>query len=215
MCDCFGDLENYNTYKLKFDSCYDKALVNTLIEMASQKKKEEYMILINPEKRKVVNDNIEYLISIECHSVKEVIQNEVLSGNAQNPFPINFSSRDLKKLKRNPHKWNGQIIAFDAEVIEIKKGYHDKPYYKAKIDNEELWIASMISSGYEIKGNMVRILGYVTEIEDNDFVNEYHDLGFHILTFGVINLKTKQVAMFPGSEMQIKEWKNGKVPIGQ
>jgi hypothetical protein len=32
-----------------------------------------------------------------------------------------------------------------------------------------IWIASLVKSGYEVEGNIVRILGYVAKVENDDF----------------------------------------------
>ena len=73
----------------------------------------------------------------------------------------------------------------------------------------------MVKSGYEIKDNIIRVLGYVSEVGKDKFAKKYNKTKFHILAFCVIDMKTKQIAMLPGSELQIKEWMNGKVPKGE
>jgi len=40
----------------------------------------------------------------------------------------------------------------------------------------------------------------------------YNNTSYHILAFCVIDMKSKQIAMLLGSELQIKEWINGKMP---
>lgn len=212
MCICLGKLDSYETYKARFNDCYDKAIS----EVISEKNQNEIMILINPDKKQEVNKKIETLIKTDCESVNQMIQKDVLEDESKNPFPTNFESKNLKKLKKNIDQWHGEIIAFDALVLDVKKGYQDKPYYKVRLlGGEEIWIASLVKSGFEKKDNILRILGYVSKIEDFDIAEDYHKDKFHILAFGVIDMNSKGLSMLPGSEMQIKEWKNGKVPIGQ
>ena len=69
-----------------------------------------------------------------------------------------------------------------------------------------------MKSGYEVESNIIRILGYVAEVEDDEFAEKHNRSGYHILALFIIDMKTKQMAMVPGSELQIKEWMNGKMP---
>lgn len=41
---------------------------------------------------------------------------------------------------------------------------------------------------------------------------KYNKSNFHILAFCVIDMETKQMAMLPCIELQIKVWRNGKIP---
>jgi hypothetical protein len=212
MCDCFGELDSYETYKTRFDDCYN----NAISEVISEKKQNEIMLFINPDKKQEVNKKIEILIKTDCESVNQMIQKDILEEDSNNPFPTNFDSKDLKKLKKNIDSWHGEIIAFDALVLDVKKGYQDKTYYKVRLlGGKEIWIASLVNSGFEKKNNILRILGYVSKIEDFDIAEDFHSDKFHILAFGVIDMNSKGLSMLPGSEVQIKEWKNGKVPVGQ
>jgi len=47
----------------------------------------------------------------------------------------------------------------------------------------------MVNSQYDKVGNYIRFLGYYSLIGENEI--EYNKLGFHILAFGEIDLKTK------------------------
>ena len=49
---------------------------------------------------------------------------------SQNACPVNFGGKLLESAKRDIKNWNGKIIACDVEVIQVEKGYVDKPYYK-------------------------------------------------------------------------------------
>ena len=211
ICNCLGELDSYETYKARFNDCYDSAIS----EVISENVPNEIMIIINQDKKKEIDKKIETLIRTKCESVRRMIQKDILKDESKNPFPTNFESKDLKLLKKHIKQWHGTIIAFDALVLDVKKGYQEKPYYKVRLHGgEEIWIASLINSGFEKKDNILRILGYVSKIEDFDIAEDYHKDKFHILAFGVIDMNSKGLSMFPGSEMQIKEWKNGKVPIG-
>ncbi|TKC10802.1 hypothetical protein FA048_11570 [Pedobacter polaris] len=135
---------------------------------------------------------------------------------AQNACPLNFGSKQLEKAKHDIKNWNGKIIACDVEVIQVEKGYQSKPYYKVKLeDGGQFWVGSLVTSGYEKTSAKLRLLGYFSLVDKDDIGNKFNKDGFHILSFVVIDLATKQMAMFPGSDKQVKEWMNGTVPVGQ
>jgi hypothetical protein len=135
---------------------------------------------------------------------------------AQNACPVNFGDKHLETSKKDIKNWNGKIIACDVEVIQVEKGYLDKPYYKVKLeDGGQFWVGSLVTSGYEKTGAKLRLLGYFSLVEKDDIGNKFNKDGFHILAFVVIDLATKQMAMLPGSDKQVKEWMNGTVPVGQ
>jgi hypothetical protein len=55
-------------------------------------------------------------------------------------------------------------------------------------------------------------LGYVSKVEDDEIAKKYNQTAYHVLVFCVIELDSKQIAMLPGSELQVKEWISGRVP---
>jgi hypothetical protein len=135
---------------------------------------------------------------------------------AQNACPLNFGDKQLEKGKLDIKKWNGEIVACDVEVLQVEKGYMDKPYYKVKLeDGGQFWVGGLVTSGYEKIGAKLRLLGYFSLVEKDDIGKKFNKDGFHILAFVVIDLATKQMAMLPGSDKQVKEWMNGTVPVGQ
>ncbi|MGG7037100.1 MAG: hypothetical protein ACI7YS_18195 [Flavobacterium sp.] len=101
---------------------------------------------------------------------------------AQNACPLNFDDKQLETAKRNIKKWNGEIVACDVEVMQVEKGYIDKPYYKVKLENgEQFWVGGLVTSGYEKTGAKLRLLGYFSKVEKDDIANKYNNDGFHIL----------------------------------
>ncbi len=140
----------------------------------------------------------------------------IAENKAQNACPVNFGNKQLETAKLDTKKWNGEIVACDIEVIQVEKGYLDKPYYKVRFeDGGQCWVGGLVTSGFEKVGSKLRILGYFSLLEKDDIGNKFNIDGFHILAFVVINLATKQMAMLPGSDKQVKEWMNGTVPVAQ
>lgn len=133
--------------------------------------------------------------------------------NSQNACPVNFDGKILKVAKNDIPSWNGKIIACNGEIIEIKNGYQNKPYFKVKLENEgQIWVGSLIISGYEKEGAKLRILGYFTGTENDSLALRFNKDGYHILAFTLIDLTTKKMATAPGAELQVKEWIGGAVP---
>ena len=135
---------------------------------------------------------------------------EMVDNKNTTPCPTNFIGKHVKKIEN----LDGEIIAFNAMVTQVYKAYNDKPYYEVKLEGgNTIWIASLVNSGYEKEGSILRLLGYVSKVKsDDEFALKYNSEKYHILAFCIIDLDSKQMAMLPGSELQIKEWMGGRVP---
>ena len=212
ICECIkDDLKSYSEIKPEFNRCYDKEF-NFIFDLVDS---EEHKILVKGGRLNKVKNGIIPYINDNCKKVRTLIQAELdnsvepVAESVKNPCPTNFKGKDLKKIKKR----NGEIIAFNGLVTQVYTAHNDKPYYEVKLEGgNTIWIASLVKSGYEVKDNIIRILGYVGEVGNDEFSKKYNKTDFHILAFCVIDMKTKQMAMLPGSELQIKEWMNGKIP---
>jgi hypothetical protein len=133
---------------------------------------------------------------------------------AQNACPVNFIGGTIPTAKADINNWNGKIIACEAKVVQIEKGYRNKLYYKIKFeDGGELWVGSLTESSYEKLGATLRLLGYLSKItKDDRTALKLNKNGFHLLAFAVIDMTSKQMSMLPGTDIQVKEWINGSVP---
>jgi hypothetical protein len=215
ICDCINDdINSYSEIKPEFNRCYDKEFnqIFNLVNSAEQK------ILVQQGALDKIKDGIIPTLNTNCEKVRTLIQSEVensvepAANSASDPCPINFTGNDLKKIRKR----DGEIIAFNGLVTQVYKAHNDKPYYEVKLeDGNTIWIASLVNSGYEVKGNIIRILGYVAKVENDEIAKKHNKTDYHILAFCVIDMKTKQMAMMPGSELQIKEWMNGKIPSAE
>jgi len=98
----------------------------------------------------------------------------------------------------------------------VHSAHNDKPYYEVKLEGgNTIWIASLVNSGYEKKGKIIRLLGYVSKVQNDEVAKKYNKTDYHILVFCIIDLDSKQMAMMPGSDIQVKEWMNGIIPKGE
>src|SRR5690554_2925574 len=211
ICNCIkDDLKSYSEIKPEFNRCYDKEF-NQIFSIVDSK---EQKILIQEGALEKIKNGIIPNLNDSCKKIRPLIQAELdnsvepAANNVSNPCPTNFEGKDLNDIMNR----NGEIIAFNGLVTQVYTAYNDKPYYEVKLEGgNSIWIASLIKSGYEVKDNIIRVLGYVAEVGDDEFAEKYNRTDFHILVFCVIDMKTKQMAMLPGSELQIKQWMNGKI----
>jgi hypothetical protein len=212
ICDCVGQITDKSELKKKLKECSDDKINHIM----NNSIKAENEVLLKGNNLKKVISQIEPYVVINCENVKQSIardlENEVdkLSNEkSTTPCPTNFTGRDLNKIKKR----DGEIIAFNGLVTKVYSAHNDKPYYEVKLEGgNTIWIASLVNSGYEKKGEIIRLLGYVSKAENDEVAKKYNKSDYHILAFCVIDLESKQMAMMPGSELQVKEWMNGKIP---
>ncbi len=205
------ELKEYSEIKPEFNRCYDKEF-NFIFNIVDST---EHKILVQKGALEKVKKGIIPKLNETCEKIRKLIKTDVENSadpTTKNPCPTNFESKDLKKIKKR----NGEIVAFNGLVTKVHTTHNDKPYYQVKLEGgKTIWIASLVKSGYEKEGKILRLLGYVSKVRNDEIVKKYNKSEFHILAFCVIEMETKQMAMLPGSELQIKEWMNGKIPKGE
>ena len=136
--------------------------------------------------------------------------------NAQESFPINFTSDSLRIAIQNINNWNGKIISLKGEITTIKKGYENKPYFLIKLgDSLSIWAGFLLNTNkndIRIK-DTVKILGYFTKVNSDDKVaKKYNKSNFHVLCFAILNLRNKKLLYHPGANKQVSIWARGKIP---
>jgi len=219
ICDCVGEIKDKAELKKKLKECSDEK-INFIMNNST---KEENKVLLKGDNLKKVINRIEPYVLSHCENVKRIIANDLnnevdkVSENKEiSPFPTNFNEKDLKRALKNSKNYVGKIISFDAEIVRVENSRNDTPYYEAKIGKKTIWIISMMNSDFLKVGNTVRVVGYFMLIdkEKDKYELKFHNKKFHILSFGVIDIKSKKLSYFPGSQNQMKEWMNGKIPSG-
>jgi hypothetical protein len=212
ICDCIkDDISSYAEIKPEFNRCYDKEF-NQIFNLVDS---DEQKILVKQGALEKVKNGIIPSLNSKCEKIRSLIQSEVENAvepgtnNNTAPCPTNFEGKDLKRIK----KLNGEIIAFNGLVTEVHSGQNNKPYYQVKLEGGNIiWVASLVNSGYEKEGKILRLLGYVSEVGNDQIAVKHNKAQYHILAFCVIDLDNKEMAMMPGSELQVKEWMNGTIP---
>ncbi len=209
ICECISDdLKEYSEVKPEFNRCYDKEF-NFIFNIVDST---EHKILVKNGALEKVKNGIIPTLNEKCEKIRKLIKSDLENSTelaTKNPCPTNFDSKDLRKIKKR----NGEIVAFNGLVTNVHTAHNDKPYYQVKLQGgKTIWITSLVKSGFEKEGKTLRILGYISEVGNDEIAKKYNDSDFHILAFCVIEMDNKQMAMMPGSELQIKEWMNGTIP---
>jgi hypothetical protein len=209
ICECMSDeLNEYSEIKPEFNRCYDKEF-NFILNIVDST---EHKILVKKGALEKVKNGIIPTLNERCEKIRKLIKSDLESSTepeTKNPCPTNFDSKDLRKIKKR----NGEIVAFNGLVTNVHTADNDKPYYQVKLEGgKTIWIASLVNSGFEKEGQILRLLGYISEVGNDETAKQYNDSEYHILAFCVIEMDNKQMAMMPGSELQIKEWMNGTIP---
>lgn len=211
ICDCMDDdMKSYSDIKPEFNKCYDKEF-NQIFSIVD---KDEQKILVQQGAIEQIKKGIIPYLNENCEKVRKLIdaelENSIEPANSKSSqaYPTNFDQKDFKKIKKREN----EIIAFKGKVIQVEKSSKNTPYSKIKIGTKEIWVVSMIDSGFEKVGNKIKIVGYLIPLKKSDYESKFNDDEYQVLAFGIFDLKTKELAYFPGSEMQMKEWKSGKIP---
>ena len=207
VCDCIGEVNKYEDLKPEIDKCYDTTM-NYIFNDATP---DEIKFYTGTGNLKVVEQKLEYYLKSSCPSVVNVIQEYIKPKDKESSYPTNFDNEKLEDAKKHLNSWNGKTIAFNAEIIKVNISNPAKTFLKVKLDNGDiLWVGDMTDSKFNNVGNKTRFLGYFILTEkDND---EQTELGYLVISFASLDLRTHNLTMFPGSEKQIYEWANGKVP---
>lgn len=211
ICDCMNNkMESYSEIKPEFNKCYDKEFnqIFSIVDSNEQK------ILVQNGALEQIKNRIIPTLNENCEKVKKIIDSELNNSiepafsNSKKAFPINFTLKDFKKL----NKFENKIIALEGDVIQVEVSSKKTPYTKLRIGDEEIWAVSMFDSGLEIVGNKIKIVGYLIALKNSDYERKFNKDNYQILAFGLLDVNTNELKYFPGSEMQMKEWKNGQIP---
>ncbi|AFU70536.1 hypothetical protein P700755_003967 [Psychroflexus torquis ATCC 700755] len=211
ICDCMdNDMQSYSEIKPEFNKCYDKEF-NQIFSIVD---KDEQKILIGEGVIDKIKNRIIPSLNKNCEKVRRLIDAELkksiepANSNKSKTYPINFEEKDFEEIGN----WKNKIIALEGQVVQVERSSKNTPYSKLKIGNKEIWVISMIDSGFEKVDNTIKIVGYFIPLKKDDYESKFNQDKYQILAFGILDLKTKDLRYFPGSEIQMKEWKSGKIP---
>ena len=210
VCNCIGEVKSYEQLGAQIDTCYDKTM-NFIFNDATP---DEIKFYTGSGNLKLITQKLEYHLKSTCPNVVQVINEYVKPKAKGKNYPTNFDGEKLKAAKRKLNSWNGKTIAFNGEVIGASKIYAEKTFLKVRLDSgDSLWVGDMTNSVLSIIGNKIRVIGYFVLTErDGD---EQNEMGYMVISFASLELISNDLKMYPGSEKQVYEWANGKVPASK
>ena len=128
--------------------------------------------------------------------------------------PANFDGRSFETIRNEMPRHKGETIAFDGKVAQINKGYNDIPYFSVTLDDGNvLWISSMVSDKYVIKGAKLRLIGYIELVQaDDEIAKQFNQSGYHVRVFAMLDHKTKQLQISNAFAKEVKDWLAGNIP---
>ena len=133
------------------------------------------------------------------------------------PYKVPHDVKTLEALELDLDNWVGRMLGFAGLVKEIRPAYHGKPNIKILLRNPNLgkrylWVASLVKvDGLEV-GNIIRALGYLDRVKDDDITLKYNDTGFHLISICIVNQNQKMGYFLPDAVKQCTEWKAGEHP---
>lgn len=208
VCTCIGNINSYEELKPAIDKCYSRTM-NFIFNDATA---EEVKFYAGSGNLKLLVQKLEYHLKSYCPNVVQVINAYIKPASADNSFPRNYGAPGSPSLKDSWTSWEKKTIAFDAEVLDTVQASFSRTFLKVKLDDGQLvWVGDMTSSKSNAIGSKVRFLGYITPANKQK-VEQYTETAFIIISFASVELSTKKLAMYPGSEIQIHDWANGIVP---
>lgn len=148
-----------------------------------------------------------------------IINSFCFSQNKNEIYPTNTDGRIVNELdslnkENNLSKIEGKFYAFDAKIISLKKAYQEKPYFEIEFtDGQKIWIASLLKSDLLKIGSQLKILGIVSEVNENDKIaKKFNDKNYHILMFAFLDVISFESKAFEGALEQAEQWRDGNIP---
>ncbi|MFM2387565.1 MAG: hypothetical protein RL660_2322 [Bacteroidota bacterium] len=207
VCNCIGEIAEYEDLKPKIDRCY-KDTFNFIFNNSTPEEVKFYLGEGNLQK---IGMKLEYYLKSQCPSVRKVIQEYIKPKKSEGSYPTNLDEKKLEAKRKDIDDLEGKIVAFDAEIVKVNRSNPERIFLEVKLQNgEKLWVGDMTNSELNIEGNKRRFLGYFVTTEKDD--QEQTEMGYYIISFASYEKITDNLVMYPGTEKQIYEWANGKVP---
>jgi hypothetical protein len=143
----------------------------------------------------------------------------ILESTSQKNYPTNTSEKFIDTLdslvvQKTLNKKEGHFYAFDAKILKLRFAYQNKPYFLVELKGgKTLWIASMLKNEYLKEGRVIRLLGSVSAVQEQDEIAQlYNDKKYHLLMFAFLDWETKNSSTFEGGQKQAITWRDGEIP---
>ena len=124
-------------------------------------------------------------------------------------FPTNFSKDDFLLITQ----FEGQEIAFDGIIEEIKNSRHNTPFYKIRLGEDEyLWAILMFNNDQSKIGDTIRVLGKLRQANDlNEDEKTYLKEDYMVIVSGLVDFKNAHFQFFSEADAQKNAWLEGRI----
>ncbi len=145
----------------------------------------------------------------------EVVKFEFSAKQA--PYKVPHDVKTLEVLELDLDNWVGKMLGFAGLVQEIHPAYHGKPDIKILLRNPNLgkrylWVSSLVKAEGLEAGNIIRVLGYLDRVRDDDIALKYNDTGFHLMSICIVNQNLKMGYFLPADVKKCTRWQQGEHP---
>ena len=127
-------------------------------------------------------------------------------------YPTNFDVISLDKAKKDSSFWRKKIIAFNGRIIRIDTSNKTRHLIKIELGSDNVvWIEVKQHGKFEFLENKIRVIGYIlpTDLQSDDITAQFSIM---VISFAVLELKTKKMYSHPSFKKQVDDWQNGKIP---
>lgn len=204
ICNCLSTIDKESSINKEFNKCTDSVFKNKNNILSS----EELELLKDPQNLEAVKKGLFLLVNQNCIYIQNRYQPANSESEKKEEFPVNFSPEQYNQLSNLENK----LITLEGTVVKVidNNGF---PYSKLQFGEHNLLVSSLLNSGFETEGAIIRVLGYVVPISKEKHLKKMQKKQlFQINAYGLVNMKTKDFAYFPGLENKMSAWRNGAVP---
>jgi hypothetical protein len=131
---------------------------------------------------------------------------------------LHYAVSHDSEITRSFVDFDGQLVALEVQIAEIKNGPTGKPYMKANFSKKSgsIWLAALTDiSGHIQVNDVVHVLGYVAKVDEDlqALVKTYNSTGYHLLPICYYNFRTSKGLFIPFKEEpnQCTQWRDGGV----
>jgi len=125
-------------------------------------------------------------------------------------FPTNFGQTEFNKIK----KFTNKMIAYDANILEIKNSRNNTPFYKLELgEGNYLWTVLMFKNEGNVIGDKIRVVGYLNKIDSKNTDEEYlTGEKYMVIALGLVDFEKENFLFVSSGYKQKEQWIKGEIP---
>lgn len=153
-----------------------------------------------------------FLFAIIYHLLTSYIYGQVKPIKNKEIYPTNFDVILLDKARTDSSFWRNKIIAFNGRIIRIDTSNKTRHLLKIELGSDNVIWAEVKQHGkFEFLENKIRLLGYIlpTDLQSDDITAQFSIM---VISYAVLELKSKKLYSHPRFKKQVNDWRNGKIP---